>query len=463
MSASTPRRPPPEGLIARIRSFIVEDLWNLELGQDRLQTFALGSVQLVVMIAQGFVRDRLLLRASALTYVTVLALIPMLAVMVGLLQLGRGGDELVELVVGEMTAVSPEAREIVMEQVRGADLGSLGTIGATILLLTSILALRHLETTLNAIWGVEDQRTWPRRLSDYLTVMVIAPLLTGVALSLGATIQGTQVLAEFINPATVVQFETVWLQGLPWAALIAAFSFLYWFFPNTSVRPLAALAGGFVASILFSVARYFYVDLSVGVTKYNAIFGGFAALPLVLVWIYVCWAVVLFGAEVAFASQNLNHYRREVRGAEPGMAEREAIGLRVVLAIGRAFRSGEGALNSDVLSEALDLPVRVVREQVRALMAAGLLEQTVDDLGNAGVLPARPLGRITVADVFHALRGDREMPADDDEEAGADLVATAVLGRDDIVREVMREVDGAFEAVAATRSLEDLLALQRPA
>ncbi len=458
MTAPTPRRSAaPEGWITRIRNFIVEDLWNLDVGSGRWPGYGLRLVQLAVMIAEGFVRDKLLLRASALTYVTTLALIPLLAVMVGIMRLGRGGDELVKVVVDGMTAVSPEAREIVLEQVRNADFASLGTIGATILLATSILALRHLETTLNEIWGVEDQRTWARRLSDYLTVLVVAPLLTGVALSVATTIQGTQVAGGVFDSTTVAQFEALWLRALPWVALITAFSFLYWFFPNTRVTPLAALAGGVVAAVLFSIARYFYVDLNVGVAKYNAIFGGFAALPLVLAWIYVCWAVVLFGAEVAFAAQNLKHYRREVRGREPGMAEREAIGLRVALAIARDFRGGAGATHDDGLSEVLDLPVRVVREQVRALTAAGLLEQTVDELGETGVLPARPLSKITVADVFHALRGDRE--SDPDADDGADLDAS-VLGNDVIVRAVMRDVDGAFEAVAATRSLDDLLTVE---
>ncbi len=459
MSAPTPRRQAaPDGWIARVRSFVVDDLWNLDVGQGRLRSFVLGLAQLVVMISQGFVRDHLLLRASALTYVTTLALIPLLAVMVGIMRLGRGGDELVNVVVGGMTAVSPEAREIVLEQVRHADFASLGTIGATILLVTSVLALRHLETTLNEIWGVEDQRTWARRLSDYLTVLVVAPLLTGLALSVATTIQGTQVAGGVFEVETIARFEALWLRALPWAALITAFSFLYWFFPNTKVAPLAALAGGVVAAVLFSVARYFYVDLNVGVAKYNAIFGGFAALPLVLAWIYVCWAVVLFGAEVAFASQNLNHYRREVRGREPGMAEREAIGLRVALAIARGFRSGAGATNADELSEQLDLPVRVVREQVRALTVAGLLEQTVDELGETGVLPARPIAGISVADVFHALRGDREAAGPSGAEAG-DL-DESVLGHDEIVAAVMHDVDAAFDAVAATRSLDDLLALE---
>jgi len=460
MPATTPHRPAKPGWIERVRLFIVEDLWDLDVGPGRLPAAALGFVQLVVMIARGFVRDRLLLRASALTYVTALALIPLLAVMVGIMQLGSGGDELVNLAVGELTAVSPEMRDIVLEQIRGVNFGGLGTIGATILLLTSVLALRHLETTLNAIWGVEDQRTWPRRLSDYLTVLVIAPMLTGVALSVGATIQGSAAFGGALDPDTVAQFETFWLQALPWVALVSAFSFLYWFFPNTSVRPLAALAGGLVAAILFSAARYFYVDLNVGVAKYNAIFGGFAALPLVLVWIYVCWAVVLFGAEVAFASQNLNHYRRELRGSEPGMAEREAIGLRVALSIAQTFRSGHGATNADALSEDLDLPVRVVREQVRALMLAGLLEQTRDDAGNDGVLPARPISRISVSDVFHALRGDREVTAEDG--SAPDMLSTGVHGYDELVRGVMREVDEAFEAAAANRSLDDLLAFKQP-
>jgi membrane protein len=401
------------------------------------------------------------------------------------------------MVVDEMTAVSPSAREIVLEQVRHADFGSLGTIGAAILIVTSVLALRHLEMTLNEIWGVEDHRTWVRRFSDYLTVLIVAPMLTGVALSVGATLQSAQLLAEVVDAQSAAQLEAQWITLLPWLALVVAFSFLYWFFPNTSVKPWPALAGGIVAAILFSVARYFYVDLNIGVSKYNAIFGGFAALPLVLAWIYACWAVVLFGAEVAFASQNLDHYRREVRGSEPSMAEREAIGLRIALEIGLSFRDGHGPTTADTLSEELDLPVRVVREQIRALQVAGLLEQTTDEAGEEGVLPARPLGSISVSDVFHALRGERQgVDADaaasertdassagtasgedgmasagttDSQAVGAGTGASAravdpvIVGHALIVQRVMREADEAFEAAAGQRSLEALLALRNTA
>lgn len=496
MTASSPeRRPGLMGWVERGRAFVIEDLWNLDTQGAGLRGAALSTVQLGVMIARGFVRDRLLLRASALTYVTTLALIPMLAVMVGLMRLGRGGDELVTMLIEGMTAVSPSAREIVLEQVRQADLARLGTIGAAVLVVTSVLALRHLEVTLNEIWGVEDHRTWARRFSDYLTVLIVAPMLTGVALSVGATLQGAPLLSGVVGTESAAELQAQWLTVLPWVALVVAFSFLYWFFPNTSVKPWSALAGGFVAAILFSVARYFYVDLNIGVSKYNAIFGGFAALPLVLAWIYACWAVVLFGAEVAFASQNLDHYRREVRGAEPNMAEREVIGLRVALEIGLSFRDGHGPTGADALSNRLDLPVRVVREQLRALQTAGLIEQTTDETGDEGFLPARPLASITVSDVFHALRGERTTTApgarqSGDPQAGApgrqhghgpeehghgrdevghapagtgDPLGSAVLGHDLIVRDVMCELDAAFEQSAGRRSLEDLLSLRKGA
>ena len=464
MAAPSPDDKPRLGeLVERARVFIVEDLWNLETRGKGLRGAALASVQFGVMVGRGFVRDRLLLRASALTYVTTLALIPMLAVMVGLMQFGRGGDELVKMVVGEMTAVSPAARDMILQQVAKADFGSLGTIGAAILVLTSILALRHLEMTLNAIWGVEDHRTWARRLSDYLTVLIVAPMLTGVALSVGAGLQGAALFSEFVDPTVVTRLEAQWIRMLPWLSLVVAFSFLYWFFPNTKVKPLAALWGGVVAAVLFSVARYFYVDLNVGVSKYNAIFGGFAALPLILAWIYACWAVVLFGAEVAFAAQNLTHYRRELRGAEPGMAERETIGLRIALEVGRSFRDGLGPTTADALSDRLDLPVRVVRESVRALQGAGLLEETSDEAGEVGLLPARPLTSISVADVFHGLRGNRDPAGRRSAASPSDLIDTAgaVHGRDLIVTRVVHEIDAAFDAVAGGSNLEDLLSARR--
>lgn len=438
------------GRIERLRRFIVEGLWHVQSGR-RLTAAAVRSLQLAVMIARGFVQDELLLRASALTYVTTLSLMPLLVVVVALISMVGGEQSIVDLAVAQLTAVSPGARDLILEQVRDVRIGSLGTVGASLLVLTAVLTLRHLESTLNNIWGIRQGRSWTRRFSDYLAVLIVAPILTATAISLATTLQSGQVFGELRNLPAVSTLYSRGLQHLPNLLLCVAFTFLYWFFPNTRVRAVSALLGGIVATILFSAARYVYVDLSLGAARYSVLFGSLVALPMVLAWLYVCWAIILLGAEVSFAHQNLAHYRRELRGRAPCIAEREAVSLRVALEVARAFASHRPPPAATALSDALDLPVRIVRDLTEALVEEGLIVECAVEDREAGYVPARPIEDISVSDVLRAVRGDRVRAAG---EAETVRIETGDLA----VAEVLEALEEAGSGVADRQSLADLVA-----
>ena len=192
-----------------------------------------------------------------------------------------------------------------------------------------------------------------------------------------------------------------------------AFGFIYWFLPNTSVRPIAALLGGVVSALLVDLALGVYLGFSVGMARANVLYGSFAQLPLLLVLIYFVCAIALLGAEIAFAYQNLELYRREVRGERAGPAEREAIGLRIVLEIGRAFRDAQPPWTADELADALRVPVRTVRSVLVPLQESKIVAPLdASEKENAFQL-GRPAERIEVVDVLAALRGPREPAAGD--------------------------------------------------
>jgi membrane protein len=442
---------PEEGVLARVQRFVMRDLWHLDLRPRSLTAAALRLLQLGVMIAQGFIRDQLLLRASGLAYVSTLSLIPLLIVMVAFAGMVGGQQALVDMVVDQLTAVSPDARDVILERVRGVKLGSLGTIGATLLVATAVLALRHLEATLNEIWGIRVNRSWMRRFSDYLTVLVVAPILAATAISLSATLQSEPLLERLLEIDLFASLYDAGLSQLPTVLLIFVFTFLYWFFPNTSVRVGSALLGGIVATILFSLARYVYVDFSIGAARYSVLFGGMVALPLILVWLYVCWAVVLLGAEVAFAHQNLSHYRRELRGQAVGAAEREALGLRVAVEVARAFAAHDPPPHADMISEELDIPVRSVRELLESYVWAGMLVVCGLEGREGGYVPARPLADISVADVMQSLRGERHGSAPP--VVASDSVQAAQVAVD----RVLTDLDRSIYALTADCTLADLL------
>jgi membrane protein len=431
----------------RTRDFLREGLWMTELapGAPSRNSRLLRALQFAVMIGEGFVRDHLLLRATALSYFTVLSLIPLLAVVISIVgSVGIGGD-FADMIVRQIAAGNPEAQAGILTRIRDVNFAGLGTLGAAVLLVTTVLCISTVEADLNAIWGVRQQRTLTRRFADYLAVLVVGPLLLATALSLATTLQSQWLVQRLIEYRFFSLVYDLGLQQAPTVVLAVAFSFLYWFLPNTPVRPFAALLGGAVAGVLVVLAQGIYLSLVVGSARYDAIFGGFAALPLLFVWIYLFWAMVLFGAEVAFAYDNLPLYRREVRGRAASPADNEAIGLRIALEVARGFRDAAPAWTADALAEVLDVPVRTVRAVLVDLERAGVVTARGAVEEEGGYQLGRPAESIPVTTVVRALRGVRERARGD---PGVSSAVDGVLG----------ELEAGAEKGAAGRSLADLLA-----
>jgi len=436
----------PGDIFERTRRFLLHDLWHTELEGGSLATAPIRLLQFGYVLVEGFVRDELLLRASALTYMASLALVPALVVVLAVLK-GLGVTEGLVAAGIDYLAI-PGARETVLPYVRNVDLSGFGTVGAALLLLTTVLALRHGEHAVNSIWGVVRGRSWTRRFTDYLAVLIVAPLLLAVSLSLGTTLQSEPIVGWLLQ---FPLFETLYAAGLryaPFLLLVGAFSFIYWFLPNTDVRLRSAVLGGVVAALLFGLAQSTYVRLGIGAARYDVLFGAAATVPLLLVWIYVSMAVFLLGAEISFAHQNLASYRREVQGSPPSAAEREILALCIALEVARAFRGREGLTTADALGEQLGIPARIAREVLAVLEN----EQIVSPGSPQGKTPGYQLGRpaadIQCADVLAAVRGAPALPARKGEAPGD---STRRVG------EVVAELARASQPIAREHTLASLL------
>ena len=386
--------------IDRARRFISHEMW-------RGEALWVRTLQLGFVIGEGFVANQLLLRAHSLTYITLLSLIPLLALAVSLMSAFGIQEDLVGMAVDQIGKIAPQAGVHIQELVEGVNFASLGTVGAATLVVTTILAVGNVEQSFNHIWGVQKQRGWVRRIPDYLAVVVVVPIVLGVAISLGTTLRSQAALGSLLNNPIFAAAYKSGLKQLPTVMMMLGFTFSYWFLPNTKVNGLSALLGGAVAGILFTLVQGLYVGLQVGAAKYSAVFGSFAALPLIIVWIYFSWSVVLLGAEVAFAHQHLARYRREVRGAVPGLAARESIGLGIALEVARRFAESGEPWTADMLSELLDVRVRTVREILAQLENVGVVAELADEDKAGQYQLGRPAERISVRDVLTALRGER--------------------------------------------------------
>ena len=227
--------------------------------------------------------------------------------------------------------------------------------------------------------------------------------------------------------------------------MILAFSFLYWFLPNTSVRFVPAVAGGVVAGVLFTALQKLFVVVTGGAAeRFGAMFGTFATVPIFMLWVYYSWAITLLGCEVAYAIQTLPRYRREVRGAPAGPASREALGLAIAIEVARTFRTGEAPLSTEELSVRLDVPLRVVRE-VMAELEETRIVSAVERHGaeDPGYQLGRSADHILVTDVLSALRGPRDVTVQLEEVAAS-------------VRDIFSELELSVGEALSGRTLRDL-------
>lgn len=423
-----------------LRRFLAEGLWRRERGSSAPAAFGLRALQLAVLVAEGFVRDRCLVRATALAWVTALSLIPLLAIAVSVLGAFGVREDVASFLVERVAAGSPAAGEWILRLLGGVDLSGLGTLGGAVLFATTVLTIGNVESAFNDIWGVQRQRSWTRRIPDYLAVVVVAPLLLGVALSLGTLLRSQWLVQRLLSLPEAFGLQ----QQAPVVALYAVgFAFLYWFLPNTEVRGRSALLGGAVAALLFNGAQAAYLGFNVGAARSSALFGTFAFLPLFLVWIHLCWTIVLLGAEVSFAHQHLALHRREVLAGAGGAAARESLGLALALHVARAFEESGAACADEELAARLEAPLRLVRELLADLERAGIVAPRGDGERESRVQLARPAQRIRVADVRAALRGPGAQPPPDD---AARLAAAVGV-----------ELDSAAAQGAGSRSLAELL------
>jgi membrane protein len=328
-----------------------------------------------------FFTDQCMLRASALTFYTLLSVVPVLAVVFGIAK-GFGLEKLLEKELLEQMAGQQEAFERILvfarnmlENTRG---GLIAGVGVVVMFWSAFKVLGQIEAALNAMWDVRKPRSWGRRFSDYLTVMLLAPTLLLVAAGVNVFIrtQFGAVVARFEIVETLAPLALQVLRLTPFILSWALFMLIYMAMPNTRVRWRAAATGAAVGAFFYQLVQWIYIDLQVGVAQQNAIYGSFAALPLFLAWVQASWIIVLFGAEICYAVQHSGGYCRASGCPALSPADEKLIALLLTRTALRRFAAGAPPLDAIGLSRDLDLPLRLVQPILADLVAAHVLSET---------------------------------------------------------------------------------------
>lgn len=409
-----------------------------------------------VMVGQNFVRNRCPIRASALAYSTLLSLVPLLAVVAGILTGVLKSDQnrirsyinqLLENIVPQLmlnqdfAATKDTVMEKILEWIGNVHSGILGTTGTITLLVIILFMLARVEETFNDIWGVARGRSWYARMVNYWAAISLGPVVVFTAIGFTTILRIEQIKVWLAH----MPFLS-WLAGLaPVPILCGACALFYALMPNTKVQWKAAFVGGLTAGILWHLNNTLGVVLVSGaVSRDQKIFAGFAVLPVFMVGLYFFWMLLLFGAQVAYTYQNRASYLAARQVDRVHQEGREFVALRVMIEVARAFARGTNAPTNAALAEVVEVPSALVGQILRVLQKARLIIEV--NQGDTGFAPARPLEAICVADVLQAMRravGSRPATRADAQR----VVAEAELAR---VNEAERR--------AGERSLAELIA-----
>jgi membrane protein len=359
------------------------------------------------------------LRAAALTYSSMLALVPLLAIAFALLK-GMGAQNALEPMLLQLAGDSSEETvSRIIGYVNNTNVKSLGAVGILMLVMTVISLLGYVEEAFNNILGVRESRPFSRRFSDFLSVVVVGPILLLVATSLTSTMQSQSFVQWLINYTYFGRPILMAFRLLPYLSIWVAMTFLYIYIPSVRIRLSSALLGGVVAGTIWQAAQWGYFHFQVGVANYNAIYGTLAALPIFLVWLFTSWIIVLLGFELVKAHQ-FGWSVIRAKDKELSVAASEELHLAVLLAVVRHYRETGGALSSEKLAQQACLPLGLVKEALTGLEDAQLVITAANS--EQGWLPYRDPSSSDLAEVFERLRGKSLL----DGGSGNQLLASAV-------------------------------------
>ena len=340
---------------------------------------------------EGFIYNNDLLRASALTFTVALSIVPILALAFSAVK-GFGGAERLRPLIEKYMGLGSSSTQL-MSYVENVNAAALGSAGGAFLLVTVISTMGTVEQALNTIFNVPQSRSYFRKFSDYLSVLFTVPLLIVAALGVTA-----------VFSVRISQFPFV-TQLMPYLFVWAGFFFLFVFFPYTKVRWGPALIGSFVTAVLFQLAQWGYVRFQVGVANYRAIYGAMATLPIFLVWIYIAWAVILFGAELT-ASVQRGDIPAMLGPMSPDFLYSATMHILLRLA-DRAYHGGDD-ITSWTLARELFVAEPAITPILDGLKAGGFVIEADPSSGalNQGLFLARQASTITLADALKSVDFD---------------------------------------------------------
>ncbi len=436
-------------LFKRISHFINHRLWQLRLEKlDKKQGFLLKQLRIFMLAIKGFNEDKCLLKASALTYYTLFSIVPVIALAFAIAKGFGYQEDLKQQILskfGNQKDILLQAFDYADKMLANTHGGLIAGIGVILLIWSVMKLLSSIENSFNEIWEIKRDRTWVRKVTDYLSIMLIAPIfliLSGtITVGIETSIQAISSSYVSFDPIVTILFKLI-----AFSLIWGVFVFVYIALPNTKVSFKAGAIAALVAAILFELLQWAYVASQVGVAQYNAIYGSFAALPLFLIWVQYSWYVMLFGSELAFANQNVDHYELENDIINISDRYKRVIALLIANYVVKNFNEGKKPLTAIQIARKLDLPVRLARSIIFEFTETGIFNEIkLDSDKEIGYQPGITDSKLTVKYIIDKLdqKGVNILPIEDSKEL-------------EIVNGLMQDMDDVLNTTKGNVPVKDL-------
>lgn len=373
----------PAGLYSKLKSFLFDELWRADLNQQAVWRRVLyRAIRLFFVLGRELATGQLNLRAMSLVYTTLLSLVPLLAVSFSVLKAFGVHNQIEPLLFNLVAPLGEQGEEIVhlvLGFVDNMRVGVLGAVGLGLLIYTVISLIQKIEETFNYVWQSKGTRSFARRFSDYLSVIMVGPVLVFAALGATATLMRSDVALAVLAIEPFGTLLSLLSKVLPFLLIIGAFTFVYMFVPNTRVRLPSALIGAAVGGSLWQVSGMVFAAFAAGSTKYAAIYSGFAILIMFMIWLYVSWLILLVGAQVAYFAQHPEQIRLGNRRIPLSGRFQEELALMILYRIAeRSVHDGDPA-SIDSLTDELDIPGERIAEALNLLQDRELVAEAIGE------------------------------------------------------------------------------------
>ncbi len=436
-------------IFKRIDGFLIRHLWMIDLeGAGRLRSLLIKVLRLFYIAIKELLEGELNLRAMSLVYTTILSLVPLLAVSFSVLKAFGVYNQLEPILLNFLAPLGDKGYELtgkIMRFVENIKVGVLGSVGLALLIYTVVSLIKKIEDAFNFIWRIKNPRSFARRFSDYMSVLLIGPVLIFSAMGLTASIMSTSLMKNLtrIEPIGSMIFYAGKL--IPYLLVCAAFTFIYIFIPNTRVRFRSALVGGLFGGILWETSGWAFASFVVSSTKYTAIYSGFAILILFFIWIYISWLILLIGAQISFYHQYPNLLTMKSPSVTAGNRLKEKLALSIIYLIGLHHYENRKPWSLDDLVSYLRVPVELLVDIMEILKKRSFIAETSDE--PPLYLPLRDVDTIKLKDFLRSIRETEETVTPMEQQ----------IPKIEEVEKVLSEIDRAMETALGERTVSSLL------